>query len=411
MGDALDTPSVAPRPDVGLDGPKDAGESLAGRPIVVIGTSAWSQPWLTEQNLAYALSDRHPVLYVEPPGITLKRRGGDGRPRLRVEHGRGGPIVIYRPCVPPFRAHPLSARAAAPLLRAQIRGVARRLGLRPVAMVSGDARPGVVGGAGEQISVYIVKDWVYEDAGLLGRSSKQLRQERDAICAEVDLVLAISPELQRSLRHVGVSAGLLRHGFHADLAAAYERPAPREYADLSRPVVAFAGRIDGRLDVRAVRAVAARIPGATVVLIGPVSPRMPAGELQILRDVPSLIMLGERPRDALPPYLVHADCLIIPYSESPWSRHGSPLKLWDYLYAGPPVVGSGYSILQSFRQLVRFAETSESFVAEVAAALEEPGDRARRRSFALQNTWERRARELESLLAAALADRPAGAHA
>ncbi len=384
-----------------------AEESLHGMPAIVVGTARWTAPWLTEQNLAFALAERHSVLYVEPPQIVPRRRDADGTFRLRRERLAGRELVVFRPVVFPLRSRMLSARASAPLYQAQLRGVVQRLGMEGAVVLVGDSRPGTVGGACERLSSYIVKDWVYDDAGLIGRPAADLIAERDEICATVDVVLAISPSLQESLARVGIASEVLRHGFHGDLADAYAGSAPVELMAFPGPRIVFAGRVDARLDVGKLRAVARAFPKGSVVLIGPTSPRMPAEDLAVLTEEPNIYLLGARDRSLLPPYLVHADCLLIPYRDTVWSHHGSPLKLWDYLYAGPPIVGSGYSILSDYPSLVEFENEDDRFVAAVAHAVEHAGGAAERRAFALANTWDARGRELESILATHLSAGPA----
>jgi hypothetical protein len=380
----------------------DTEESLERTPVIVVGTARWTAPWLTEQNLAFALAERHPVLYVEPPQIVPRRRGEDGTFRLRRVRLHGRELVVFRPVVLPLRSRAFSARATAPLYQAQLRGVVQRLGMEGAIVMAGDSRPGTVGGAGERLSSYIVKDWVYDDAGLLGRPAADLVAERDEICAAVDVVLAISPSIQESLAGVGIASEVLRHGFHADLADAYDGDAPVELMAFPGPRIVFAGRVDARLDVGKLRAVARAFPAGSVIIIGPTSPRMPADDLAILTGEPNIYLLGARDRGLLPPYLVHADCLLIPYRDTVWSHHGSPLKLWDYLYAGPPIVGSGYSILSDYPSLVHFANDDDEFVASVARAVRDPGGADERRAFALDNTWDARGRQLESILASHL---------
>jgi hypothetical protein len=99
------------------------------------------------------------------------------------------------------------------------------------------------------------------------------------------------------------------------------------------------------------------------------------------------------------------DCLVMPYREGEWARHGSPLKLWDYLYAGPPIVGSGYSVLREYPPpLVRYATGADAFAAEVERSLREPAwGSEERRSLALGNSWDARAGELEEIVRAAVA--------
>jgi hypothetical protein len=114
---------------------------------------------------------------------------------------------------------------------------------------------------------------------------------------------------------------------------------------------------------------------------------------------PNVHTIGVRSREELPAYLAELDCCLVPYLEGDWSRHGSPLKLWDYLYAGPPVVGSGYlALLEYPAPLVHFAVGAQGFVGAIERALACDGGRAERRAFALANTWQARAAQFEQLV-------------
>lgn len=394
------------------------GVALEPTPYVVYGTSRWEEPWLTEQNLAHALARRHPVLYVEPPltpltplryglhrsavaqAVALARRG----PRVR------GRLHVLAPVVLPPRSHLTARVLSAPLLRWQVGRCVRQLGMvRPVA-VTAQWAPGMAGAAEESQLVCLVKDWIEAGAELLGRDRRHVARERDALLAAADVVCATSRQLQRTLRHRGVEATLLRHGFHAELAASYDHAErPPEYQGLPQPLLGYTGRIDERLNFEALEALARRFPHGSLILIGPVSPRLRRHRLDRLRSRPNVHLLGARPRTSLPDYLVHLDCCLLPYRDGEWLHHGSPLKLWDYLYAGPPVVGSGCPALREFPPpLVEFATDPQALCDAVERVLhdDEATGAARRRELALTNTWEERAAELHRLVTGA--HRPAG---
>lgn len=379
------------------------------RSYVIYGTAPWDAPWLTEQNLAYALAKRHPVLYVEPPltPLTPLRYGvrpdtvTQARLLLRRRPRRDGDVSLFRPVVLPPRSHPAARALSAPWLRSQVARVTSELGFEAPIALAAHAAPGLLGAAREEACVYLVKDWIEDGGDLLGRDPADLAAERDAMLGAAEIVCAISSQLQRTLSERGIPARLLRHGFHGDLAAAYEQSAcPSEYRTLARPLLGYAGRIDARLDFELLAGLARRFPDASLVLVGPVSPRLPASELAELRTPGNVHLLGPRDRDALPGYLAHLDCCLLPYREREWLRHGSPLKLWDYLYAGPPLVGSGCLALRDYPPpLVSFATSAEDFADQVAGALAEPdAGVAERRAFALANTWDVRARELDAMV-------------
>ena len=380
---------------------------------VVYGSVPWNTPRLTEQNLAASLGAIQRVLYVEPPitPATPFRFGlrRETRPLLRAlvdrRVRRAGPVHAFRPLTLPPRGSALARRLSRPLVQAQVRWAVRRLRMRrPVALWA--HANALRGAAREVLSVYLVKDWLEAGGALVGQSESEIAAARREMWDAADIICVTSTELQRTLRRRGYDSTLLKHGFHADLAELYDAPAPAEYRDLPRPLLAYAGRIDGRLDYDLLGEVADRFASGSIVLVGPVSPRVPKAALQRLAARPNVHLLGPRGRSELPPYLAAADCNLLPYEEGEWSRHGSPLKLWDYLYAGPPIVGTGYGALAEYPPpLVHFVSGADAVVEAIRSAVEEDDGREARRRLALENSWDVRASALDGLVHQAVAER------
>ena len=385
---------------------------------VVYGSVPWNTPRLTEQNLAASLGAVQRVLYVEPP-ITpatpfrfgLRRETGSLLRALvdrRVR--RAGPVHAFRPLTLPPRGSALARRLSRPLLQAQVRWATRRLRLRRPIALWAHANAPLRGAAREVLSVYLVKDWLEAGGALVGQSESEIAAARREMWDTSDLICVTSSELQRTLARHGYDSTLLKHGFHADLAELYDAPAPPAYLDLPRPLLAYAGRIDGRLDYELLGAVADRFQGGSIVLVGPVSPRVPKAGLERLAERSNVHLLGPRSRTELPPFLAAADCNLLPYEEGEWSRHGSPLKLWDYLYAGPPIVGTGYGALREYPPpLVHFVSGADEVVDAIRRAIAADEGKDVRRRLALENSWDVRARALDGLVHQAMAGHAARA--
>src|SRR5688500_3568352 len=114
---------------------------------VIYGTGAWDRPWLTEHNLANALSRRHRVRFVEPAVTppTPVRYGvsGDSLAALRrmllssrLREVAPNLHVLRLVALPPLE-HPRARGRSVPLLRRQVRRAVSRLGLaEPVAVAA-----------------------------------------------------------------------------------------------------------------------------------------------------------------------------------------------------------------------------------------------------------------------------------
>ena len=191
-------------------------------------------------------------------------------------------------------------------------------------------------------------------------------------------------------------------GFPADLADAYDEAVePSEYRALPRPLLGYTGGIDDRLDFELLVALADRFGGGSVVLVGHPSPRLSEAARDALASRPNIHVLGPRGRESLPAYVRYLDVALLPYRDTLFTRHQSPMKVWEYFYAGPPVVGVASPELRFYPEpLVGYAENAAAVPALVQQALEHPGAGAEeRRRFALANTWDDRAAQIERAIA------------
>lgn len=378
---------------------------------VVYGSAPWAGTWYTEHNLAHALAADARVLFVDPPMSPLTPlRAANTSPRdlLRRRPRRAGRVLAVRPLALPPLEHARARALSAPLVRAQVRRAVRAAGLRQPVVLAARGAPGLAGAAGERARIALIQDWVPSGAALLGRAEADLLAEVDDQCRSADAVVVISEALRERLGEGGIDATVVRHGFPADLREQYDRAeVPAMLGRLPRPRLVYAGGIDARLDFAALRDLAGAFPHGSVVLVGPVSPRLDGAALATLSACANAHVLPAVAREQVPGVIAAADCLLMPYVEDEWGRYGSPLKLWEYLYAGAPLAGSGYRVLAEYPPpLVHFASPPARLADVVAAALAEaPESRERRRSFALDNTWDERAGELAALAERAIASR------
>ena len=113
--------------------------------------------------------------------------------------------------------------------------------------------------------------------------------------------------------------------------------------------------------------------------------------------------LGLQPYEDLPRVVAAFDVGVIPYASNPYTRNCFPLKLYEYLSAGKPVVASGLPSLAGLEPHAVVAGTGEEFVAAVRSALRDPDDGVPdRMAIGAANTWDARATTLLELVAAEL---------
>jgi glycosyltransferase involved in cell wall biosynthesis len=140
-------------------------------------------------------------------------------------------------------------------------------------------------------------------------------------------------------------------------------------------------------------------PDWSFVLIGPL-----AIDAAPVRDLPNVRLFGPRPYADLPSYLAAMDVGLIPFKHNRLTYHADPIKAYEYLAAGLPVVATDLPALRRLAHVVRLADSPAAFVEHIAAAIDEGRDaqRAARQAEASRHSWTARFDTVHQLLCEAL---------
>jgi len=217
------------------------------------------------------------------------------------------------------------------------------------------------------------------------------------VCRRADLVVATARRLARAAAERGA-----RHVLHLPNAcdpmpfAPRARPEPADLRALPRPRAIYAGGIESWFDAGLVAAAARRLPRWSFVLVGPVRGRFP--EIDGLANVR---LIGPRPYDALPDYFAAADAGLVPFRLTPMTHAIHPIKVYEYLAAGLPVVSTPMDETAAMAAPIALAGDADGLAAalEAARAADGPEGRAARVAYARRNTWDDRFAALVAALA------------
>jgi teichuronic acid biosynthesis glycosyltransferase TuaH len=173
-------------------------------------------------------------------------------------------------------------------------------------------------------------------------------------------------------------------------------PAPQWFLDLPGPRLLYVGMLDERIDLEAVRVLAAANPGASVVLVGPGAER---GPLTAIGALPHVHLHPAVGREELTALVAAADLGLIPHVRSEQTEAMSPLKLYEYLAGGIPVAATDLpGIAGVSPERVSLAAGSDDFATAAATALAlGPAAEDNRQEFLTANSWSRRFDELLDL--------------
>jgi glycosyltransferase involved in cell wall biosynthesis len=237
-------------------------------------------------------------------------------------------------------------------------------------------------------------------------------RERD-LCRIAGVVTCTAPALYETKRLLAPGRTHLVHNVgdfeHFQKASDAATQVPVDLASCSRPIVGFIGAVsDYKLNLDWLLELARAKPEWTVVVIGPTGVADPGTDVARLAAMPNVRLMGHRSYATLPSYLKGFDVAVIPYRINDYTRAVFPIKFFEFLASGKPVVISALPAVQTYWDATLVAETAEDFVTKCALAIEHdsPPARDRRLQLARENSWPERVRKLLELVEQAIAAPP-----
>lgn len=333
---------------------------------LLVFSDDWGRHPSSCQHLISQLLDTYPVTWVNTIGTrrpslnleTLRRAAEKLRQWLRplpmaLGHGPANPRVCNPRMWPSFRSRfdrwlnrRLLLRSLGPLVAAELRPMTALTTIPLVADLLGRLP---------------VARWVYycvdDFSQWPGLDQKTLARMEEALLDRVDVVLAVSETLQEKLAQRGRQAHLLTHGVDSDFwqVKGCVQPVP-SLQGLQRPLLAFWGLVDRRLDLEFVRRLAHDLTEGTIVLVGPESDPDPQ-----LSTLPRVTRVPRVEFELLPPIAQEAAVLIMPYVDQPVTHAMQPLKLKEYLATGKPAVVRDLPATRVWGDCLDLADTPEAF--------------------------------------------------
>ncbi|WP_114993595.1 glycosyltransferase [Synechococcus sp. UW179A] len=326
--------------------------------FVVLSTADWDHPlWTNKQHVAAALADLgHRVLYVDSLGVRGPRvdRSDSGRILRRLRRGlrlprkvRSG-VWVVSPLVLPGQVRGLAGLLNRWSLNLSLFVADLVLDLRrPLLWTFNPQTRAYLRLSRFHAVVYFCVDRIQAQPGM---PVDVLEAAERNLCAAANALFTTSPQLHAALG--SLNAGSHRFGNVADAdhfgqALAEHLPRPADWPASTGPVLIFIGAIDAyKLELEMLEALMGRTPQWTYLFIGPVGETDPNTDVSSWRQLANVHLLGTRNYSTLPAYLAHADVALLPLQLNDYTRHMYPMKFFEYLAAGRPVVATAIPALE-----------------------------------------------------------------
>ena len=281
----------------------------------------------------------------------------------------------------------------------------------------------------------VVYDCMDDHSGFTGAIDSLVVQERELL-ANADLVVASSAQLEKKARAHAKNVILVRNAadyehfaIDADaggvvrasgaLSGGGTKGAPEaRTTPTRRPLIGYYGAIADWFDSGLVAELAQRRPDWDFVLVGSTY----RADVERLAKLTNVSLPGEQPYEAIPHWLARFDVAIIPFKRTRLTEATNPVKVYEMLAGGKPVVSVPIPEVAALAPLVQLASDANEFEREIESALKETDGRwqmadgkdadasaighppsaiSQRRAFAREQTWDHRVAEIERATASA----------
>lgn len=395
--------------------------------IVCFAGAVYEQTsWTNRQQMMSRVSQLYPVLYIEPRlwlGWYVKQLLADKNPwraawkfarQLFGYNKKASHLFITSQwnLIPFSREYKLVANLNHYLNRYRVLRLVKKIGARTERVVIWiyDTE------AAEYLSAFpknfVLYDCVDDHAAQAGaeRNRERVRQEEKEILNRADLVTVTSQRLYDLKQSANPTAQLVLNAGDVRLFSAPTTPSPvavEYFSRISRPIFGLVGALDSyKIDIDLIEKVARLKPDWQFVLIG--EPIIEKGHDQIskLKQQTNIHLLGPIKRTLVPGYVRGFDVCVIPYRHSQYNASSFPLKFWEFMATGKPVIVSGVPEVRRFEPLISFVDSAEEFIEVAHKWLTNPTElTAKRVALAQEHSWEKRVARVLALLERGIKDK------
>lgn len=162
--------------------------------------------------------------------------------------------------------------------------------------------------------------------------------------------------------------------------------------------VCYIGTISKWLDLKLIKNIAIKNKNIDFYLIGPIDKDTNIG---LCDNINNIIFTGIQPYNCIPNILNRIDITVMPFKKNDLIESVNPVKIYEYLAMGKPVIALKYSETEKFKDLIYTYKTEEEFQKLLYKSINETKDNIRiqkKIDFANKNSWLERTNEFQKII-------------
>jgi glycosyltransferase involved in cell wall biosynthesis len=336
-------------------------------PVLLFSSSDWNGLWGSRQQVALELNRRgYRVLFIEQfAGLQHLYRYPDTRQRRLkgqrlIEQAKGLWCAMPPPLLPGHYYSPTVSRLNAKFARWRLRSIIQEFlqGQRPILWMFKPEHHFVIGCYDEICSVYHCIDEY--TVGTSGRKKAVIASLEKNILEKADAVFANSLITWENKKKIAPQALRFPSGANVEHFAQTQNATPHPQVIHSpKPVLMYAGSINEKIDIQLLIHLAKAQPNWSIVLIGQIYLGVDLDSINQLKILPNVQFVGNQPFDQLPNWFAAADVCLLPYVAGEATLYRSPLKLYEYLATGRPIISTFHPEVDELADFVAIAQPED----------------------------------------------------
>jgi hypothetical protein len=243
-------------------------------------------------------------------------------------------------------------------------------------------------GLGMGIIYDIMDEW--EEFAKVGQAPWYERMWEEQLVLQADHVTAVAPSLVDKFAHLRRDLQLVPNGFEPTVIGEANRFIVTEPDGNSELTVGYFGHLtDAWFDWTTVLSAARQDPSIRFEIIGYGAPEWVERECKSLANVN---LVGSIQPSSLFRYVLKWNVAMIPFIEGKLSEAVDPIKVYEYIYFGLPVVATGISHLRAYPRTM--VTTPANFLLALKFASQSPKNLEKTEVFLENAKWAVRFREI-----------------
>lgn len=373
--------------------------------IILIAAERWEGTiWRRRHHVAWNLAKDNRVLFIEPPTAKTAQRVSikhQGRNLYSVSIKKEFPDTVARNKVD---VGFINER----LIRRQLKKIAREMKIvSPLLWVYFST---------EQYDYFnlfneklIISDWYDMFTAYCGWTSNEYEKtifiKTEKIIKKADVIFAVSKVIYESLAKRRGDIYFMPHGVNQENFDLRGEDALEitKLKSIQGPRIGYLGTIQYKLDFKLLNYLAKRCKDWKIVLAGAdviTNIEDKEGFKELLNN-DNVVYLKEIGKEQIPNYLEALDVCIIPFKKVEWIYASAPLKLWEYMASGKPIVAMDRGTEYDCDYYIKTAGSSDEFIELIEKALKNvEGQTAveERKNIARANSWDKRIEQMMKII-------------